>query len=133
MSTLHETLGNAEWVIDKFSSLRQIFPIACTAVDTPFLLTVRARLQQLGVRLPQNDDVVQAMLLCHRLGLFRQFREQRLIYAQGLPAHTALTAEAIRQVTSEWRAGQRQRLQRLEQSMPEAQEVLSRFRLPTHS
>lgn len=72
MASVQETIGCAEWVVENFVKLRDIFPPRRTQLTQQLILHLGFKMKCVGVDWRTQSEMGQAMVLCHHLGLYHQ-------------------------------------------------------------
>lgn len=130
MASLQETLGNAQWLIDNYPKLRELFPTARTQADLEFLTRLGFRLKVVGVDWRSNDELLQVMLLCHHLGLYDQWRSGDALWV-ARSANTQLPVSFFNLSPEQVLVRELLRTEPDAETVAASKEALAKFRLPS--
>lgn len=72
MSSVQETIGNPQWVVQHYVQVRDIFPAERQLMTQSDMIRVGFKMKLLGIDWRSENELAQVMVLCYHLGMYHQ-------------------------------------------------------------
>lgn len=70
MSSVQETIGNTQWVINNYAHVRDVFPRQRTLMSQGGMARMGFNLRVAGVDWQSYGELAQVIVMCHHLGMY---------------------------------------------------------------